>query len=256
MPSIAASAMPASAPRSTAAWCRCARSSHNGDQVEIVTQKGGTPSPAWERFVVTGKARSCIRRFIRTQQRTEYRRARQIDAAKSCASRKATIFPKRRSKASPRISRARRWRICSPMSARRCNRRARCSTPPIPPIGSSRPEKIGDKHRRRKPKAAETRSAPLTLQGLIPGMAVHYARCCHPLPGDRSSASSPPARASPFTPPIAKRWKASRARPNAGSMSAGATSRARSERYVGRLIVVLTNQPNSFGSADDRHRQE
>ena len=44
----------------------------NGDQVEIVTQKGGTPSPAWERFVVTGKAKSCIRRFIRTQQRTEY----------------------------------------------------------------------------------------------------------------------------------------------------------------------------------------
>src|ERR1700722_12936523 len=44
----------------------------NGDQVEVVTQKGGTPSPAWERFVVSGKARSCIRRFIRTQQRTEF----------------------------------------------------------------------------------------------------------------------------------------------------------------------------------------
>ncbi|MCB1559297.1 MAG: bifunctional (p)ppGpp synthetase/guanosine-3',5'-bis(diphosphate) 3'-pyrophosphohydrolase, partial [Alphaproteobacteria bacterium] len=44
----------------------------NGDQVEIVTAKTQNPSPTWERFVVTGKARSHIRRFIRQQQRTEY----------------------------------------------------------------------------------------------------------------------------------------------------------------------------------------
>ncbi|MDE2575372.1 MAG: bifunctional (p)ppGpp synthetase/guanosine-3',5'-bis(diphosphate) 3'-pyrophosphohydrolase, partial [Rhodospirillales bacterium] len=34
----------------------------NGDQVEIMTSRGGTPSPQWERFVVTGKARARIRR--------------------------------------------------------------------------------------------------------------------------------------------------------------------------------------------------
>src|SRR3569623_262642 len=44
----------------------------NGDQVEIVTSRAQTPSPTWERFVVTGKARARIRRFIRTQQRTQY----------------------------------------------------------------------------------------------------------------------------------------------------------------------------------------
>src|SRR5579885_3102812 len=44
----------------------------NGDQVEIVTSRNQTPSPTWERFVVTGKARACIRRFIRTQQRAQY----------------------------------------------------------------------------------------------------------------------------------------------------------------------------------------
>jgi GTP pyrophosphokinase len=44
----------------------------NGDQVEIVCSKAQTPSPMWERFVVTGKARSCIRRFIRQQQRAQY----------------------------------------------------------------------------------------------------------------------------------------------------------------------------------------
>src|SRR5215831_6944025 len=39
----------------------------NGDQVEIITSKAQTPSPTWEDFVVTGKAKARIRRFIRTQ---------------------------------------------------------------------------------------------------------------------------------------------------------------------------------------------
>jgi GTP diphosphokinase / guanosine-3',5'-bis(diphosphate) 3'-diphosphatase len=41
----------------------------NGDQVEVMTARGGTPSPQWERFVVTGKARARIRRFVTQQQR-------------------------------------------------------------------------------------------------------------------------------------------------------------------------------------------
>ena len=41
----------------------------NGDQVEIVTSRAQTPSPTWERFVVTGKAKAAIRRFVRTRQR-------------------------------------------------------------------------------------------------------------------------------------------------------------------------------------------
>ena len=45
----------------------------NGDQVEIMTARGGTPSPQWERFVVTGKARARIRRFIHQQQREQHR---------------------------------------------------------------------------------------------------------------------------------------------------------------------------------------
>jgi len=41
----------------------------NGDQVEIMTARGGTPSASWERFVVTGKARARIRRHVALQQR-------------------------------------------------------------------------------------------------------------------------------------------------------------------------------------------
>jgi len=37
----------------------------------------------------------------------------------------------------------------------------------------------------RKRDARETETFPVPIRGLIPGMAVHYSNCCHPLPGDR-----------------------------------------------------------------------
>ncbi len=44
---------------------------NNGDQVDAITSKTQNPSPTWERFVVTGKARSHIRKFIRQQRREQ-----------------------------------------------------------------------------------------------------------------------------------------------------------------------------------------
>src|SRR6195952_3537473 len=44
----------------------------NGDQVEIITTKDSTPSPLWEQFVVSGRARAEIRRYLRHAQRGEH----------------------------------------------------------------------------------------------------------------------------------------------------------------------------------------
>jgi guanosine-3',5'-bis(diphosphate) 3'-pyrophosphohydrolase len=44
----------------------------NGDQVEIITSITGKPSASWESFVVTGKARSEIRKFVRSQRKEEF----------------------------------------------------------------------------------------------------------------------------------------------------------------------------------------
>jgi GTP diphosphokinase / guanosine-3',5'-bis(diphosphate) 3'-diphosphatase len=41
----------------------------SGDQVEILTSKNQTPNPDWEKFVVTHKAQSHIRRWIKEEQR-------------------------------------------------------------------------------------------------------------------------------------------------------------------------------------------
>jgi len=44
----------------------------NGDEVEITTDPKATPSPAWESIVVTGRARSAIRRATRMATRAQY----------------------------------------------------------------------------------------------------------------------------------------------------------------------------------------
>ena len=44
---------------------------HNGDNVEIITAALAKPNPAWLNYVVTGKARSHIRHYLKTIQVTE-----------------------------------------------------------------------------------------------------------------------------------------------------------------------------------------
>ena len=43
----------------------------SGQQVEIITAPVHDPNPAWLNFVVTGKARSNIKHFLKKQQREE-----------------------------------------------------------------------------------------------------------------------------------------------------------------------------------------
>lgn len=43
----------------------------NGQTIEVITSPGGRPNPAWLDFVITSKARSSIREFLKTQRRSE-----------------------------------------------------------------------------------------------------------------------------------------------------------------------------------------
>lgn len=43
----------------------------NGQTLEVITSTNGRPNPAWLDFVVTSKARSSIRHFLKTQRRSE-----------------------------------------------------------------------------------------------------------------------------------------------------------------------------------------
>jgi GTP pyrophosphokinase len=157
----------------------------NGDQVEIITSKTQTPSPTWERFVVTGKARSHIRRYIRLQQRNEYVTLGQAMLKK--------LFQQEgydyTDKAVTGIVQQMRVESVEDIFANIGSGHfvAKDVFKAIFPAHKTEtavaakendPEKVSYA---KRPEGGK----PMPIKGLIPGMAVHFARCCHPLPGDR-----------------------------------------------------------------------
>jgi len=157
----------------------------NGDQVEIITSKTQTPSPTWERFVVTGKARSHIRRYIRQQQRTEYITLGQAMLKK--------IFQTEgydyTDKAVNGIVQQMRVESADDIFANIGSGHfiAKDVFKAIFPAHKTETATISAKNDLEKVAYAKRPEGgkPMPIKGLIPGMAVHFARCCHPLPGDR-----------------------------------------------------------------------
>lgn len=156
----------------------------NGDQVDVITSKTQTPSPAWERFVVTGKARSHIKRFIRQQQRTEY-----ITLGRAMIKK---IFQLEgydfTEKAIGGIVKQMRVDEADDIYANIGSGHfsARDIFKTIFPAHKTEAAKIPKEGFQDYAMARRVGSdKPMPIKGLIPGMAVHFAKCCHALPGDR-----------------------------------------------------------------------
>src|SRR6266480_2229822 len=153
----------------------------NGDQVDIVTSKAQTPSPTWERFVVTGKARARIRRFIRTQQRTQY-----LDLGRAIVQK---AFRQEGHEFSERP-------LEGVLKAFNCSSVEDLYVAVGQGLATGRAVVNAAFPQQHEPKAkvvsldrarrrAKRNDIAVPIRGLIPGMALHFAGCCHPLPGDR-----------------------------------------------------------------------
>ena len=155
----------------------------NGDQVEIITAKNQTPSPSWEKFVITGKARSEVRKFIRSQQRQEYISLGKAILDKEIKSAALEVKNSHLKKVAAQLKKASiadlyysigdgtlaREDVIDALSPENTN------TSPLSFLSLKSSRK----------KIENTRSNSVPIKGLIPGMALHYAGCCHPLPGDK-----------------------------------------------------------------------
>ncbi|MBO0709663.1 MAG: bifunctional (p)ppGpp synthetase/guanosine-3',5'-bis(diphosphate) 3'-pyrophosphohydrolase [Acetobacteraceae bacterium] len=156
----------------------------NGDQVEIMTARGGTPSPQWDRFVVTGKARARIRRFIHQQQRQQNIEAGRAELTKAFRQEGLDGSEKVLTPAVKALKQASlndlylavgngnigpKDVVHAVYPELRQAPRAPRMLPSLPPRATSH--------------AAGPREV-VPISGLVAGMAVHYAGCCHPLPGD------------------------------------------------------------------------
>ncbi|WP_373085261.1 bifunctional (p)ppGpp synthetase/guanosine-3',5'-bis(diphosphate) 3'-pyrophosphohydrolase [Sneathiella sp.] len=156
----------------------------NGDQVDILRSKNQTPSPTWESFVVSGKARSAIRRFTRLKQRGQY-----VELGKAIAEKAFRVEGKKfAEKALQTAIKVWDQEDLDDIYYMLGNgiRTGRQLIEVIFP-GETRQ---GDSENvvpitKARPKQTHKNSHAIPIRGLIPGMAMHLAGCCHPLPGDR-----------------------------------------------------------------------
>jgi GTP pyrophosphokinase len=153
----------------------------NGDQVEIITSKTQAPSPTWERFVVTGKARSRIRRYVRTQQREQFLELGRSIIEKGFKNDQRTISEKSLLEAAKRLN---HLTIDDLYVAAGEGIHTVGDVLGVIPSKKKSPAASKDDTQPIQEKGPSTTNAPISLKGLIEGMAVHYAGCCHPLPGD------------------------------------------------------------------------
>ena len=158
----------------------------NGDQVEIITSKAQSPSPTWESFVVSGKARSRIRRFIRLREREEYLKLGRAILQRAFQDEGYEFSNKALEGVLRVFAQASPDDLCAGVGAGHVGARA-----VVEAVFPGARKKKGDEkvvplnRARGKHAGHDDDKGSVSIRGLIPGMAVHFAGCCHPLPGDR-----------------------------------------------------------------------
>jgi RelA/SpoT family (p)ppGpp synthetase len=145
----------------------------NGDQVEILASEAQHPQPSWLRFVVTGKARAGVRRFVRHKERDEtVELGRKI--YEEIVERLPAILDKDAAKQA-----LKRLKIESEDELMIAIARKRVSDEQV--MEALMPGSAGGDVAPR-PRPQQT---AISIKGLTPGVAYHLAPCCHPIPGDR-----------------------------------------------------------------------
>ncbi|MGN2392703.1 RelA/SpoT family protein [Pelomicrobium sp. G1] len=144
----------------------------NGDQVEIITASHAKPNPSWLNYVVTSKARFEIRHFLRTMQYEESAELGErllAQAVTALGGKLEDISDQQWDKLVRETSAKSRQEILADigLGKRLAVVVARMLVAPG-----------GEAQRGEMPSAGA-----ITLLG-TEGMAVQYARCCRPIPGD------------------------------------------------------------------------
>jgi len=217
----------------------------NGDQVEIITSKTQTPSPDWEKIVVTGKAKACIRRFIRHRQREEYAAlGRQL---------LQRAFRQEGHEFAENAVRGvlRRFKVDAVEDLYAAVGQGEHTAQEV--LAAIFPgEKDAGVERKSPPPRARARGGrkdgnAVAIRGLIPGMAVHFAHCCHPLPGERIVGIVTTGKGVTVHTIDCETLENFQESPErwvdlAWSLEEG------EDPYTGRLKVTVANEPGSLGA--------
>ncbi len=164
----------------------------NGDQVEIITARGGTPNPQWDRFVVTGKARARIRRFVHAEQRKQQQQEGRAAIARAFRQEGLEFTEKLIEPALKVLKQSNFEELCIVVAGGAISAKdvlhalyPELRGPPraaeVMPIARSRTRVLPGS----QGKPGQRRDVAMGVTGLVAGTPVSFAGCCHPVPGDR-----------------------------------------------------------------------
>ncbi len=150
----------------------------NGDQVEIIRTKEQTPSPLWEQFVVTGRARAEIRRFLRHAQRDEHVKFGKNILKKVFADEGAELTDKAAVDVAKKLHLTKAEDVYAEVG--------RGALRGHEVLEAVFPELRRDPEHRKQSAFSEPKTKkPISIRGLTEGISYRLGQCCHPLPGDR-----------------------------------------------------------------------
>ena len=144
----------------------------NGDQVEILVSKAQHPQPAWLSFVVTGKARAKIRRFVKSKEREETVALGRKIFDEIVQRLPNTLGWEAMAEALKRLNLHDDDALMEAIALKRVD--------DVAVMEALLPGSTG----KDGVKALPQRQA-ISIKGLTPGVAFDLAECCHPIPGDR-----------------------------------------------------------------------
>lgn len=153
---------------------------HNGDMVEII--KGGVRQPpaGWEDLVITGRARAAIRRLIRSSEAEEFIRIGKV-IAEHAFLREGKVF-----RESALGDALRRLELDSVEDLYHALGKGRVSSVGlVEAVYPGHREMRGRRPQDRERIADAKAGLYVHGRGLTPGVSLHFAPCCSPMPGDR-----------------------------------------------------------------------
>ena len=224
----------------------------NGDQVEIITSKAQTPNPTWERFVVTGKARARVRRFIRTQQRAQY-----VDLGRAILNRafkqEGYDFTEKGLEGVLKIFKAASVEdlVVEVGEGHLTGRDVVSAVYPELKTAQQKAQaqQQADNIINLKPRQTPKKPGNATpIKGLDAGVAMHFAGCCHPLPGDRIVGIVTTGKGVTIHTIDCESLEQFADTPERWLDLAWNVEPEDKDVHLGRIDVIMANEPNSLGN--------
>ena len=149
----------------------------NGDQIEILTSPDAKPRAEWESFVMTGRAKSAIRRFTRAQRVTEFTRIGRTRIEKTFREHDKPFRSRALERALSAFGVTRVEEVFALVGEDRLS--------PLRVLERLYPDVVtGDDKEARDRRRTKVNQPNLKIEGDNAGAAITIARCCHPLPGE------------------------------------------------------------------------